>query len=70
TNASGTPCIYTVEDGLYGSRYSEVARIFYQDPTLSDIIAQANRESDCSTNPIALYPGLRIVIPVPIRPAD
>ncbi len=70
TNASGTPCLYTVEDGLYGNRYSEVARIFYLDPTLADVIVQANRESDCSTNPIALYPGLQVVIPVPIRPAD
>ncbi len=70
TNASGTPCLYTVEDGLYGNRYSEVARIFYQDPTLANVIVQANRESDCSTNPIALHPGLQIVIPVPIRSAD
>ena len=65
-----TPCIYTVEDGIYGNRYSLVARIFYQDPTLADVIMQANRESDCSINPIALYPGLRIVIPLPIRSAD
>jgi hypothetical protein len=67
TDTTGLPCRYTVEDGMYGNRYSEIARMFYKDPTLANVIIQANRESDCSTNPIALYPGMQIVIPVPVR---